>query len=444
MHTKRNDLTKGGLRTKDNLRTLFAGAMLAALLAPSWIGEAAAQIPAPRQDRPIALVGATLHTVSGGAIPNGTLVFENGRITAIGADVAIPAGAERVDASGQHIYPGLIDSWSQMGLFEIGGFDVTVDVNELGPFNPNIRAEIAINPESRHIGTTRSNGVLVTLTSPSGGLVSGLSAAVMLDGWTYEQMTLRSGVGLIVNWPNLNNQNTYEEGIRELRGYFAEARAYRTRVQGATSAFPRDAKLEAMIPVLEGDIPVVVNANDLRQLQDAITWSEEEGVRLILLGGADAGYVADQLARKQIPVLLTSVISAPGRDWEGYDDAYSLPARLHEAGVRFGITGGSSAPYANRLPYEAGSAIAYGLPEMEAIRSVTLYPAQFFGLDDRLGSLEVGKDATFLVTSGNPLDYLTRIDQGWIEGRRIDMADQHWQFYERYSEKGRQMGVIPR
>jgi imidazolonepropionase-like amidohydrolase len=299
-----------------------------------------------------------------------------------------------------------------------------------------------VNPESRHIGTTRSNGVLVAVSAPSGGLVSGQSAAMMLDGWTYEQMTLRSQVALIVNWPNPANQNQYEGSIRELRGYFEEARAYRTRVQGAQEAVPVDARLAAMIPVLEGDVPVMVNANELRQLQDAMTWAEEEGVRLILLGGADAGYVAEHLAQKQIPVLLTSVIGAPGRSWEAYDASYSLPARLHEAGVVFGITGGSSAPYANRLPYEAGSAIAYGLPEDEAVRSVTLNPARILGIDDRVGSLEVGKDATLLITTGNPLEYLARIEQAYVQGRAIDMMDAHLEFYEKYAEKGRQMQSV--
>ncbi len=420
-------------------RTRVALALAAALALALTPAAAEAQTPAPKQDRPIALVGGTIHPVSGPAIPGATLVFENGRITALGTNVEIPAGAERVDITGKHVYPGLVDGFSQLGLFEIGGFDVTIDLNELGPFNPNVRAELAINPESRHIGTTRSNGVLVAFPSPTGGLVSGHSAAVNLDGWTYDQMTFKSMAALMVTWPNPNNPNQYEAGIRELRGYFREARAYEARLKGAEGHFPRDAKLEAMIPALTGEIPIVVGANEIRQIQDAITWSEEEGVRIVILGGRDAGYLTDQLARTRIPVLLTAVLNSPSRDWEGYDDVYGLPARLHEAGVRFGVSGGGSAPYANRLPYEAGAAIAYGLPEIEALRSVTLYPAQFLEVDDRVGSLEVGKDATFLITTGNPLDYLSRIEQAYVEGRKIDMADAHWQFYERYVEKGRQM-----
>jgi imidazolonepropionase-like amidohydrolase len=434
--------------------------VLASLIATAAVLEA--QTPAPRQSRPVALTGGTIHTVADGVVEHGTIVFENGRITAIGPNVAVPPNAEVVDVSGRHIYPGLIDGWNQMGLFEIGGFEVTIDLNELGDFNPNARAHTAFNPESRHIGTTRSNGVLVTVSSPSGGLVSGLAAAMMLDGWTWEQMTLRPEAGLIVNWPSPQGggggqwqallqqmqpqqaerqtpEQRYDAQIRQLRDFFATARAYRTARAAAPARHQTDSRFEAMIPVLERRVPVIVQANDVRQIQDAVTWAEEENVRLVLLGGRDAGYVADLLARRQVPVLITSVLGSPNRAWEPYDHEYSLPAQLHRAGVRFAITGGSSAPYANRLPYEAGAAIAFGLPAEEALRAVTLYPAQFLGLDDRVGSLQVGRDATLLITTGSPLEYSTTVEQAWIEGRRIDMMDAHRHFFEKYSEKIRQM-----
>ncbi len=411
--------------------------LLALPVAGSWSGEAEAQIPAPRQDRPIALVGGTIHTVANGVIEGGTLVFEDGRITAVGTDVELPSGTETVDVTGRHVYPGLIDGYSAMGLYEIGDVDVTLDLNELGDFNPNVRVEVAVNPESRHIGTTRSNGVLVTLTTPSGGVVSGLSAAMMLDGWTWEDMTIRGATALNVNWPSPSDEDAYERAIRELREIFSTARAYRD-AHAAGGRHHTDSRWEAMIPVVNGEIPVVVSASELRQLQDAIAWAEAEELRLVLRGGADALYVADHLAAKDIPLLLTSVMSAPSRSWEPYDQAYSLPARLHERGVRFAITGGPSAPYANRLPYEAGVSVAFGLPEEEAVRAVTLNPAEFLGIDDRVGSLEPGKDATLIITTGHPLDHLADVEQAYIEGRRIDMMDAHRHFYEKYSEKVRQ------
>jgi imidazolonepropionase-like amidohydrolase len=438
-------------------RTPVAAAFVMLIAMPPVAAlPAAAQVPAAPQSQPIALTGGTIHTVTNGVIENGTIVFENGVITAVGSDAAVPAGARRVDVSGKHIYPGLIDAYSAMGLQEIGAVDVTSDTDELGDFNPNVHAEVAVNPESRHIGTARSNGVLVTLTTPSGGVVSGLSAALMLDGWTWETMTLKSAAALNVNWPSPDggdnggfgfggdddddedeDQPDYAEQIRELRNMFATARAYRD-AQASGTAHDTDSRWQAMVPVVNGDIPVVVSANDIQQIQDAIAWAESEGVRLILRGGADALYVADHLAAKRIPVLLTSSMDAPNRDWEGYDGNYGLAARLHEKGVSFAITGGSSAAYTHRLPYEAGVAVAFGLPAEEALRAVTIYPARIMGIDDRVGSLEPGRDATLLITTGNPLDFLASVEQAYVQGREIDMMDIHRQLYEKYSEKVRQ------
>lgn len=436
------------------LRAVACATLGAALLQG---GDAEAQVPAPPQSRPVALTGATIHTITNGVIQNGTIVFDNGVITAVGSNVAVPANAERIDVSGKHIYPGLIDAYSAMGLEEIGAVDVTLDMDELGDFNPNVRAEVAVNPESRHIGTARSNGVLVTVTTPSGGAISGLSAALMLDGWTWESMTLQSGVALNVEWPNPNprprfgffmmqqQQNntpppSYAEQVRSLREMFATARAYRDAKASGTP-HDTDSRWEAMVPVVNGEVPVVVSANSVQQIQDAIAFGEAEGLRIVLRGAGDALFVADHLAAKRIPVLLTSTMEQPGRAWQGYDNNYSLPARLHEKGVRFAITGGSSAPYTHRLPWEAGSAVAFGLPEEEALRAVTLYPAQFLGIDDRVGSLEPGKHATLLITTGNPLDYLASIEQAYVQGRAIDMMDSFKQLYEKYSEKVKQTQV---
>lgn len=399
---------------------------------------AVSQIPAPVQTQPVALTGGTIHTMAGEVIENGTILFENGKITAIGTNISIPSGAVRENVSGKHIYPGLIDSWSQMGLYEIGAVDMTVDVNEQGPVNPNVRAERAFNAESRHIGVARSAGVLTAVSSPGGGLISGQSAAMMLEGWSWEEMTLKSGVGLIVNWPNPAGNN-YQNQLRSMRSTFADAKAYHKAKQAMENGNgPRidvDSRWESMIPVLEQDRPVVVNAGEVRQIQDAITWSAEEEVRLIILGGNDAHLVSEHLKSRDIPVILSSVLSSPSRNWQAYDAVYSLPARLHSAGVRFAISGGSSAPNANRLPHEAGAAIAYGLPSDVALKAVTSAAAEILGLDDHIGTLEVGKDATLLITDGSPIEYATQIEQVYIQGRKSDMMDNHKQLYQKYREK---------
>jgi len=414
---------------------LAAAAALAASLAEPLAAQVT--IPAPPQSGPIALTGATIHTVANGVIENGTIVFDGGVITAVGEGVAIPAGARTIDVTGKHVYPGLVDAYSAVGIDEIGDVTVTDDQNELGDFNPNAQPNVAVNPESRHIGTSRTNGVLVTLTTPSGGLFPGLTSAMNLDGWTWEEMTLEAVTALNVDWPQPEEAEEYEDALREIRERFAQARAYGAARSGE-GRVPSDPRLEAMVPALEGEIPVVVWADEVAQIRDAMRWAEDEGVRLVILGGRDAIHVADDLAESDIPVILTQTMSPPERDWEPYDAAYARAAQLHERGVRIAISGGSSAPYTNRLPYEAGVAVAFGLPEDEALRAVTLAPAELMGIADRVGSLEPGKDATLLITTGSPLDYLSSIEQAYIQGREIDMRDIHRFFFEKYMEKLRQ------
>jgi imidazolonepropionase-like amidohydrolase len=448
--TKRGTMT-GVLARAGTMATLT---VISAVVAPLLPSSATAQVrmTVPPQSQPIALQGATIHTVTNGVIENGTILFNNGVITAIGTDVQLPAGTRVVDASGKHIYPGLIDAYSTVGISEIGSVDVSSDTNELGDFNPNVRAEVAVNAESRHIGTTRSAGVLVSLTTPGGGLISGMSSALNLEGWSWEEMSLESAAALNVNWPNPNPRrggrgggaggaSTYEERVQELKDFFAEARAYRDAV-AVGEEVRSDSRYAAMIPALNGEIPVVVAADGAAQINDAITWGQGEGVRIVIRGGRDAIHVADRLVSENIPVILTSTMAAPGRAYEGYDGAYSMPARLYEAGVKFAISGGAGALYTNRLPWEAGVAVAFGLPEEEAVKAVTINAAEFMGLDDRVGSLEAGKQATLLITTGNPLDMTTNIEQAYIQGRELDMNDIQKHFFEKYMVKVRQLRPV--
>ncbi len=421
------------------------------VLAPTVVG-AQVRMTVPPQAEPMALRGATIHTITGGVIENGTILFEAGVITAVGADVEIPEGTRVVDATGKHIYPGLIDAYSTVGIAEIGAVDVSNDINELGDFNPNVRADVAVNAESRHIGTSRSAGVLTTLTTPGGGLVSGMSSAMALEGWSWEEMSMQSAAALNVNWPNPNprrfrgfgrfgpqreNPPSYAEQVQQLKDFFAEARAYRDAKE-AGEEVRSDSRYEAMIPAFDRELPVVIAADGAAQINDAITWAQEEDLRIVIRGGQDAIHVADRLAAEDIPVILTSTMAAPGRAYEGYDGAYSMPARLHEAGVRFAISGGTGALYTNRLPFEAGVAVAFGLPEEEALKAVTINPAEFMGIADRVGSLEPGKQATFLITTGTPLDMTSDIEQAYIQGRELDMTDIQKFFFEKYMEKLRQ------
>jgi imidazolonepropionase-like amidohydrolase len=440
-----------------------AALAVAATLGALAPAAAAAQVmmPAPVQEQPVVLRGATIHTVTKGTIQNGTIVLERGKITAIGGpEVATPRAAKVVDVTGKHIYPGLIDAYSTVGITEIGSVDVSNDINELGDFNPNVRADVAVNAESRHIGTTRSAGVLVAFSTPEGGVISGLSSALSLEGWTWEEMSMKGAAALNVRWPDPNARprrfggggppgpggrggppqpapKTYAEQVEEIRNWFGEARAYRDAVK-AGQAGRTDPRYAAMIPALDGAIPVVVAAEGAAQINDAITWAKAEGVKLVIRGGRDALVVADRLKAENVPVILTSTMAAPDRQYEGYDGAYATPARLHEAGVKFAIAGGSGGLYSYRLPWEAGVAVAFGLPEEEALKAVTINAAEFMGIADKVGSLEVGKEGTLLITSGTPLDMTSTIIQTYIQGRETNMMDIHKFFFQKYLEKIKQ------
>lgn len=428
-------------------QTMGVVAVLATLVPVAL--DAQVRMTVPPQAEPIAIQGATIHTVTSGVIENGTIIFNNGVITSIGADIEIPAGTRVVDGAGKHIYPGLIDAYSTVGISEIGAVDVSNDVNELGDFNPNVRADVAVNAESRHIGTSRSAGVLVAFSTPGGGLVSGMSSALSLEGWSWEEMSMESAAALNVNWPNPNPRRfrgfggfggpqqdppTYEEQVQSLKGFFGEARAYRDAV-AAGEEVRTDSRYAAMMPVFDRAIPVVVAADGAAQINDAVTWALEEDIQIVIRGGQDAIHVADRLVANDIPVILTSTMAAPGRQYEGYDGAYSMPARLYEAGVRFAISGGAGSLYTNRLPWEAGVAVAFGLPEEEALKAVTINAAEFMGVADRVGSLEPGKQATFLITTGTPLDMTSDIEQSYIQGREIHMMDIQKFFFEKYMTK---------
>lgn len=441
---------------KSMQRILGGAATVLALSATA----AAAQvtIPVAVQSQPVVLRGATIHTVTNGTITNGSIVLDGGKIIAIGQNVEVPRGARIVDVTGKHIYPGLIDAYSAVGITEIGAVDVSNDINELGDFNPNVRAEVAVNAESRHIGTTRSAGVLVAFTTPGGGVISGLSSAMSLEGWTWEEMSLKGAAALNVNWPDPNARprrfgggppggfpgagprpapKTYAEQVQELRDFFAEARAYRD-AKAANQQMRTDTRYAAMIPALNREIPVVVAAEGVAQINDAITWAKEENVRLIIRGGRDAVHVADRLKAENVPVILTATMAAPNRDHEGYDGAYSTPAQLFRAGVKFAIAGESGGLYSNRLPWDAGVAVAFGLPEEEALKAVTINAAEMLGVADKVGSLEVGKQATLIITTGTPLDMTSNVEQAYIQGREIDMNDIQKHFFKKYMEKIRQ------
>jgi imidazolonepropionase-like amidohydrolase len=416
---------------------------------------AGAEVPAPPQDHPIAITGATIHTVSGAVIEHGVILFDKGTITAIGTDVTLPSGTETIDASGKHVYPGMIDARTVLGLTEIDAVRMTQDINEAGNINPNIRAEVAMNPESELIPVTRANGITMAVTMPSGSLLSGSAALIMLDGWTWEDMTFQAPVGMVVGWPQMtvthgwwekrsdeDQKKERDKAIGELKNAFKEARAYLTakKAEGGSSIpyHKTDLRWEALKPVIDREIPVMVDAEEIQQIEAAVAWADQEDIKMVILGGYDSWRAAELLKVKNIPVIVNPIMRLPWRRWEQYDMGQSLPKKLYDAGVKFCIAGEAGASNERNLPYHAAMAAGHGLPKDEALKAVTLYPAQILGVADRVGSLGVGKDATLIVTDGDPLEITSNVEMEFIQGKKISLASRHTGLYEKYKIKYKQ------
>ena len=407
----------------------------------------------------IALVGGTVHPVSGPEIRGGTVVFVDGKITAVGAAVTVPPGAKVVDVAGKHVYPTLIPAATNLGIVEIQAVRATNDVTEIGDLNPEARADVAMNLDSELIPVTRSAGVLVAGITPTGGIVSGSGAAMKLDGWTREDATLKAPAYVAVAWPDLTidrspqarfsvriQEKRRDEAVAKLKDLFAEARAYgKARAAEKTAAVPRhdfDPRLEALLPAIDGSIPVVVHAQRLAQIRDAVKWASEEKLRLVIWGGADAWRMADELAKAGVPVILESPLVLPVREDDPYDAQFADAGVLDRAGVRVAFNdGGDDASNVRNFPQLAAMAVAYGYPREKALASLTLEPARILGVDGRIGSLEPGKDATFILTDGDILDLRTRVVGAYIDGRALDLSDRQKRLYERYRNRPKPGGT---
>ncbi len=439
------------------LQFKFLTVCLVASIIPATV-VASDQIPGAPQKKPIALINGVLHPISGPAIDDGTLIFDNGKIVDLGRRMKPPEDAVVIDLKGQHVYPSLIESHSHMGLTEISSTRATLDMTEIGSINPNVRAHVSVNPDSELIPVTRANGVLIAVSAPSGGLVSGKASVLLLDGWTYEDMTLKPDYALVINWPRTapvmtpgpvtepeghleDRDRERSQALKDLRALFENTRTYIKARAANPADQPFDSRLDSMIPVVEGQIPLLIAADRANQIQAAVAFGVEQNVKIILLGGHDAEMCAELLRRYDVPVIVDAVHKDPRRDHEEYDSSYTLPERLRRAEIRFCISGtGRSETWNTRnLPYHAATAAAYGLPYEDALRSVTQYPAEILGIADRVGTLEIGKDATLFVSDGDPLETETQVTAAWIQGRKIDLTSRHTQLYDKYRTKYRQL-----
>ncbi|HXX63066.1 MAG TPA: amidohydrolase family protein [Bacteroidota bacterium] len=433
-------------------RTYFELPCLVCICLLIQSASASDNIPARPQDHPIAISGGAIYPVSGPVIERGTILFDKGKIVAVGTDVPLPPNTEIIHAEGKNVYPGLISSATTIGLTEIESVRGSVDVSETGTVNPNVRAEAAVNPESELIPVARANGITLVAATPEGALIAGTSAMIMLDGWTWEEMTLKAPLAMNLTWPEMTVQHGWwvrqseeeqtkerEAHLKELANAFRDARAYMVAKKAESEkGLPYhnvDVRWEAMIPVLEGKIPLVVWADEVQQIEAVVAWADRENIRIIIGGGHDAWRVADLLKSKGIAVLAGGLHRLPDRRFEEYDEPERLPAKLHNAGILFAIVSQEEAAHERNLPYQASRAVAFGLPKEEALKALTLSPARIFGIADRVGSLEPGKDATLIVTTGDPLEIRSNVVLEFIQGKKIDLSSRHTRLYDKYIEK---------
>ncbi len=404
-------------------------------------------VPGAPQSQPILLQGGTLHTVTNGTLVNTDLLFENGQIIAIGTNIPLPPNTEVVDISGQHVYPGLIALDTTLGLVEIEAVRATDDQQETGLITPEVSGHIGFNPDSEIIPTVRFNGITHAQIVPQGNLIRGRSSLLKTDSWTFEDGAEALNVGVHVSWPRVGLNNAWwerrspaeqrkanAEALTNLQRAFVQAKAYYDAKQaGVLTA--TDQRWEAMLGLFDKTSKLFIHADDQRQIEQAIDFSAEYGFDMVLMGARDAWRIAERLAAANITVVYGAPYGLPSRLDEPYDQAYATPSQLAAAGVNFAISYPGYWDIRN-LAFAAGNAVAYGLDRDQALAAITLKPAQVMGVDDKLGSLEVGKQASLVVSNGDLMDQLgQKVTLLFIDGRLVDLNNRHNQLYQKYRQK---------
>ncbi len=423
---------------------------------------AMAGLAAAGQDDSFLLRGATIHPVSGPNIENAMLLVVDGKIAEIGLKIQTKLKVRIVEAKGMHVYPGFIDSGSPVGLQEVSSVRETGDTGELGMFNPQLKAISAVNPESEHIPVIRGNGttlvqILPGVASGQGqtGIIGGQTSLVHLNGYTWEEMQTAGYVALEAEWPlparagrggaDFGGQRgsregggfaqanrVKEENIQKLTEFVEQARRYQTAKKAG--AVPVDRKFEAMLPILDRTKPMVVTAARERAIREAVEWAEKQKIRIIVAGVTKPGKMVEELAKRKIPVILGSPYDVRMEEDDPYDDPYTLPARLHQAGVEFAYAS-FGLQFARNLPIDAGQAVAYGLPYEVALKAITMTPAKIWGVADKYGSIETGKMADLIVTDGDPLEPRSSVKMMFIHGAAVELESKHTRLNKKYMER---------
>ncbi len=414
---------------------------------------AIAAVPVVASAQTFAIQGGTVHTLTRDPFV-GTVVIRDGRILAVGERVDVPAGAEIVDATGRHVYPGMFDAVTTLGLTEVGAVDVTNDSREQGDFNPHLQAATAVHPATEHIPVARANGITHAMAVPQGGAgsIPGQASLLGLDGWTVEEMRMDPGAAMSINFPSLSAgggrgrrgggggtwtqiSERYTEQVARLDEWLDAGRAYGQAV-AAGSDIRRDLKLEAMVRVVTGEVPVLLSANGERDIRNAVEWAQGQDLRFVITGATGAWKIADWLAERDVSVILSPTQAMPSGPDESYAEAYAAPGILHAAGVRIAFATFNSAD-SRTLPYEAAMAVPFGLPVDAALDAVMRNGAEMLGLGGDIGTIEVGKLGNVIVTDGNPLEIQTEVTELFILGRSVSTDNKHKSLYERYRARPR-------
>ena len=443
-------------RTRGRLLYLLYFINFLYLLSPA---NAVAQTQPPTT---YALTHAKIFTLAGSTIEDGTLIIRDGKIAAVGVGLDIPAGAQVIDAKGLQVYPGLFDPITQMGLREIGAVSATVDSTETGSYNPDVVAATAVSPSSEHIPVTRAAGITEVLAVPGSGgfdtggsasVIGGQASAIHLAGWTIDEMLIKKSAAMVLNWPEVETRTfdfttfsrkekpyseakqEYDKQVNEITDWVERARHYAQAMEkGSAAKYDRDLKLEALVPVVRGELPLLVFADRAREIRTAVEFCDKQRLRMILAGGSEAYKVKDLLRSKGVPVILRPMLTLPLDEDDPYDRLLSQPAELAAADVKFAFASFDNS-FARRLGQNAANAVAYGLPYEEALKAVTIYPARILGLDDQIGTLEQGKLANLIVTNGDPLELTTDVKYLFIRGQLTSMDNRHLRLYEKYSKR---------
>jgi imidazolonepropionase-like amidohydrolase len=434
-------------------RKIIFYALLALLVASGFVTVHA--VYAQQQPTSYAIVGAKVFPISGPPVDGATVVIRDGKIASVGKGGA-PSGVKVIDGKGLEVYPGMFNAVTEIGLNEIGQGDPgSVDTQELGEYNPQLMAATGVNPASAHIPVTRADGITHVISANGMGgrgggstIIAGQAALFNLAGWTMDEMKIRRSAAMVINWPTLPgaaggggggrgaaaapaaNRADYDKRIAEITEWLERARHYSAAMTANKSAVERDLKLEALVPVVKGDLPLLVVANTANQIREAIAYCDKQKLKMILATGPAAGDVKDVLKEKNIPVILTLV---RGED-SPYDENLTLPGDLAKAGIKIAF-GSYGNEFARRLSQQAGVAVAFGMSHDDAMKALTINPAQMFGVDKELGTIEAGKMANLIVTNGDPLELTTDVKYLFIKGQLTSMVTKHTLLWEEYRKR---------